>query len=380
MDDHLRGIGGVSWVVLPTYGMMRPIWRKFMAAAPEHWVTDLKGNEVAPDYIKIGTHTIEFKTGQNPERLVAEGLRRLWCDESGLIKERAWIESLQPALIDHAAPALLTGTPKGRNWFYEVWKQGLRVNGVLTDPDIESFSWTSFANPFIEAKEIMRLSKTMPRRMWEQEILARFLDDEGAVFRNVRALVKAYQPGEPVAFGIDLARHHDFTVIIGLDKAGRLAYFQRFRKIAWALQKERIMRAVNMGRYATVFVDATGSGDPVAEDLAAMGVNLTPFVFTHQSKTQLVNALELAIEERPSRLMLWDEPVLINELEAYEHDTTPAGNVRYGAPEGKYDDCVMALGLAWLAWLSWNDYGLTIFSEQQRQERERARNNHSLAA
>lgn len=44
-----------------------------------------------------------------------------------------------------------------------------------------------------------------------------------------------------------------------------------------------------------------------------------------------------------------NDPVTIGELQAYEMETLPSGMIRFGAPEGVHDDCVMALGLAWYA-------------------------------
>jgi len=43
------------------------------------------------------------------------------------------------------------------------------------------------------------------------------------------------------------------------------------------------------------------------------------------------------------------EPTLINELQAFEMDRLPSGMVRYAAPEGLHDDCVISLALAWHA-------------------------------
>jgi hypothetical protein len=37
--------------------------------------------------------------------------------------------------------------------------------------------------------------------------------------------------------------------------------------------------------------------------------------------------------------------VLIDELKEFEKTETAAGNIRYSAPEGKHDDCVIALAL-----------------------------------
>jgi hypothetical protein len=38
---------------------------------------------------------------------------------------------------------------------------------------------------------------------------------------------------------------------------------------------------------------------------------------------------------------------LISELQAFESTKLPGGGLRYAAPQGMHDDCVMALALAW---------------------------------
>jgi hypothetical protein len=55
----------------------------------------------------------------------------------------------------------------------------------------------------------------------------------------------------------------------------------------------------------------------------------------------------LAFENR--EITILNDPVTIGELQAYEMETLASGMIRFGAPEGAHDDCVMALGLAWYA-------------------------------
>jgi len=261
-------------------------------------------------------------------------------DECGRIKEEAWTESLLPTTIDYAAPQLLTGTPKGRNWFHRMYLTGLDE----LELDVQSFTWLSRENPFIPATEVDRLASKMSERLYRQEILAEFLDDEGAVFRGVRECVGPMSKAPTVVLGVDLAKHGDYTVLHGLDAAGRTTHWERFNQISWPLQKERII-ALHRATKARVWLDSTGIGDPILDDLNKAGVKVTGYKFTSASKQQLVEALSLALEQR--RVMLPEEPVLLNELEVFEYTTSRTGNTSYSAPEGLHDDCVMALGLAW---------------------------------
>lgn len=70
-----------------------------------------------------------------------------------------------------------------------------------------------------------------------------------------------------------------------------------------------------------------------------MGVQLT-----NATKANLVESLSLAFERREIEIL--DDETLIGELLAYDMERLPSGLIRYGAPEGFHDDCVIALALA----------------------------------
>lgn len=365
-NDRLKKQAGITWWISPTYDLARPIWRKMLRIAPAGWITRTVGSETQPDSLHLGDSRIEFKSADHPERLVAEGLKRVVIDECGIVKESVWTESIMPALMDFRAPAFLCGTPKGRNWFYRLW---LRGRDPL-DEEVKSYGGPSRENPFIAESEIDRLAAEMPQRLYRQEILAEFLSDEGAVFRGVRDCLGPYSKQATAALGVDLAKHVDFTVIVGMDSDRRMTSFDRFREVSWPLQKRRIIAAAKPG--TKVLLDSTGVGDPILDDLVAAGIDVEGYKFTNPSKQQLVEGLAIGIEQR--EVGLADEPVMINELEAFEYDVSPSGVLRYGAPGklGKnrdkgtnektaHDDCVMALALAYRA-VSLDVYDLSVLN------------------
>ena len=69
--------------------------------------------------------------------------------------------------------------------------------------------------------------------------------------------------------------------------------------------------------------------------------------FTQSSKQQLMEGLAVAIQRR--EIHFPHEGPLIRELEMFEYEYTRTG-VRYSAPEGAHDDCVVALALAVSKW------------------------------
>lgn len=352
-EDRLARRARIHWWIAPTYQLTRPIWRKMLRLAPKGWITGTHGTEGAPDFLEFGPARIEFKSGDHPGRLVAEGLGSAVIDECGIIQEGLWSESIMPALIDHAAPALLEGTPKGRNWFYRMYLRGLDPE----DHEVASFGGPSWQNPFIERAEVERLAAEMPERLYKQEILAEFLSDEGAVFRGVRSCVGALSAKRTMAIGVDLAKHVDFTVLVGMDQDKAVTFVDRFREISWPLQKERIIDKAR-GTGARVLLDSTGVGDPILDDLTKAGVNVEGFKFTNASKQQLVEGLAIGIEQRG--VTLPDDPVMLNELEAFEYEVGRTGVVRYNAPEGAHDDMVIALALAYRAMTAGGSYDLEV--------------------
>lgn len=76
-------------------------------------------------------------------------------------------------------------------------------------------------------------------------------------------------------------------------------------------------------------------------------ISVIGYQFNNATKAVAIEALALAFERR--EIAIPDEPVLINELLAFEGNRLPSGMVRYEAPPGGHDDCVMALALAWQA-------------------------------
>jgi hypothetical protein len=96
---------------------------------------------------------------------------------------------------------------------------------------------------------------------------------------------------------------------------------------------------------ARVLVDAT-THDQMVEELKRQKVKADPYKFTNASKTELIDALVLALEHGKLKIPRRDD--LIRELTYYRFETTPAGTVKLGAPHGAghFDDLVTALALA----------------------------------
>ena len=136
-------------------------------------------------------------------------------------------------LADYEGDAWFPGTPKGRNFFYTMYRWG------QDDRRSEWRSWQlpTAANPHIKPTEIEAMRREMPERSFAQEILATFLEDGGGVFRRVRAQATAAAQSSrhhahTYVFGVDWARSNDYTVISVIDATTKeLCYLDRFTQI-----------------------------------------------------------------------------------------------------------------------------------------------------
>lgn len=294
---------------------------------------------------------LEFWSLEDPDSGRSRKYKHIVVDEASRARhlKYAWTHALRATLADYRGTADLLSTPKGHDFFWE-----LHCKGQSDDhPEWMSWQMPTAVNPFIDPGEIVALRDSLPERVYEQEVLAKFLEDAGGVFRGVRATVDAgrVEDDPPAAkawyvVGVDLARVEDFTVLCVLDANLRQVYFERFNQISWERQIAAIVAVANRYNDASVVLDSTGVGDPIFERLQNAGLNVTPYQFTNASKEALINNLAMQIEQGKTRLMDVDEQT--NELLAYQYELTPSRNVRMNAPTGTHDDCVISLALA--AW------------------------------
>ena len=291
---------------------------------------------------------LSFRSADREDSLRGGGVDFLVIDEAGSVPERAWTEELRPALSDTLGSLLAIGTPRGRNWFYR-WHQ----RGKSPDhPDVASWAAPTYQNPHVPDSEIDDAKTDMPERAFEQEYLAKFVDNAGGVFSGVRACVEDYDlPVAPTdtadggyGIGVDFARTEDWTVVVALDAAGRVVSFDRLRGPSWTRIQRLIERVAGQYTPCRVAVDATRD-NKIVQDLEDSGVRVDPVTFTTSRKKTLIENLITRIESEEITIPA-SESKLINELEMFEYERTETGNVRYHAPAGMHDDTVDALALA----------------------------------
>jgi len=354
LTEALKAPGPYGWIV-PWYKELRPVTNTIDDSTPLSIFTVRRkiaiGGIPVYRYLELPNGSqIYLNSADLEDSLRGVKYRGVVLDEAPSIKRSRWEKEIAPSLMDYGGWAIFIGSPKGRNWFHELY---LRGQDRDAHPEWESWRQTSYANTkgsggFLDKAEIDLIRSQLPELAARQEIMAEFLQDAGVVFRNVEAC-RAGATGDPEPYrrytvGVDLAKTMDWTVLVALDDTGHVRGFERFNQLDWGFQKSRIKSFAK--RYSGLMViDSTGVGDPIYDDLSRDDVKIQGFKFTSESKRQLIENLSIAFDKReityPRGL-----DVLENELKAYTYELTPGGNVRYGAPEGLHDDAVTALALA----------------------------------
>jgi hypothetical protein len=291
---------------------------------------------------------VEFWTLENEDAGRGRKYKRVIIDEAGKAKNilDTWNLAIRATLADYQGDAYFFGTPKGLNGFHTLYQYGL-------DPllaDWAAFQMPSHANPFIQAEELESIRQALSERQYSQEILAQFLDNGGGVFRNVQAAIKAEPQenrvsGHSYTIGVDLARSYDFNAIVVIDNTTRaIAALDRFNNVDTAVQVNRITNIWEKFGHPPLVVERN-SAHAIIDILQGQGVPVQPWLTTNATKAAAIQSLERAFDYGDIGII--DNPVLINELMAFEGDVLPSGVIRYSAPEGQHDDTVIALAIAW---------------------------------
>lgn len=329
----------VLWIVSPTFPQTMYMWRKIKRIVPKKYVKEIKEGEKFIEL--INGSSIWAKSGDNPDGLVGEGLDFCAIDEAARCKEEVW-EVLRPSLSDKNGECWFLSTPKGKNWFYQLFLK------EKSDSQYKSFHFPSHDNPILPRSELEAMKAEMPELVYTQEVLARFIDTGGIVFRNLeRCLGDTWSQPEPsrtYVIGADLGKHQDFTVLtVGDTTDNKIVYMERFNQLDWTYQKNKIQDAVRKWNNACIVLDTTGIGDTIYDDLTTIGISIEPYKFTNTTKNLLISNLMRTMDNGLVSLPRDEE--LITEFEAFEFEITESGLIRYGAPRGMHDDIVISVAL-----------------------------------
>jgi hypothetical protein len=310
--------------------------------------------------------TIEFRSADNPESLRGEGVHACVIDEAGYWGYDSFV-SVWTTLTRTRGKLRIISTPKGRNWFYDEWLKGWDGDdGQSGDadlrkkfPEFKSFKLPTHTNPLVPRQSIIEAKRTLPEDVFRQEYLAEFLDESAGVFRNIRACMTGQwldspKRGAHYIMGIDWAKKNDYTVFCFADRATReIVHIQRHNGVEWNSNINMAFKAAKEWNNAQIYMDSTGVGDVPFDELRSIYPHVHGYsISTNASKKALIEKMQFSLEKNLIILPKADstkrpEPkILHKELSMYGYEVAKNGMLKYSAPEGYFDDCVIAACLA----------------------------------
>lgn len=279
-----------------------------------------------------------FKSAEKPDNLYGEDVGSCVFDEYTRARYESWV-ALLSTMTATEAQCRLIGNVRGRGWGFQLARKA--------EAGERDWSFSRItADDAIAAGVLTKESVESARRNMREDVFRELYyceasDDGGNPFglQHIAACCRPYDAGDPVVYGIDLAKSVDWTVVVGLDEDANVSTYDRWQRVPWSETRRRVASIIGD---RPALVDATGVGDPIVEQMANDGLSVEPFVFTPKSKQQLMEGLAVSIQSH--EVCIPEGPIRL-ELEQFEYEQRGA-NVYYAAPDGMHDDCVMALALA----------------------------------
>lgn len=345
VDPILDGLP-VAWFA-PTYKMMLEVWQEM------NQTLEPIAKRVSVQDRRIETVTggvFEMWTLENQDAGRGRKYARAIVDEAAMVRNLmgTWTASIRPTLTDLKGDAWFLSTPKGRNGFWQLYQMGADAN----ETEWACWQMPTATNPYIDKGEIEAARRMLPERVFAQEYLADFIEDGGGVFRRIMAAatlqpLEQGEEGKQYIYGADWARYNDYTVFTVIDPmTKRLVYMDRFNQIDYSLQIARLRALTKRFPPVVIVAEENSMGGPIVERLQRdEGLPVQAFKTTNSTKATIIEGLAVAFEQ--GEIEILNDPILTGELMAYDQERLPSGLIRYGAPEGQHDDCVMSLALAW---------------------------------
>lgn len=335
---------GVYYYVLPTYKQAKQvIWDELINDHLPMEIVEKKNDSELAIYYKNGSIQ-RFVGCEDPDK--HRGVNAIdWVfDEFSEQNPKMWTDIAQPVIRENGGTASFIFTPKGKTFSYKLLQ--------LAKEDPNNWFWCVLPasdTGVFSFDELQAAQRSMPQAMYEQEFMCSFVEGSSSLFRrvlnNVYKEVPQYpKPSHSYQLGVDLAKYNDFTVITPFDLTTFEALPQiRFNQIDWNLQKSRIEAEWLRFNRGKIYIDQTGLGDPITEDLQKMGLDVEGFKFTENSKRELLTNLSVMLEQ--DKIKIPNDDGLIEELQGMQNKITDGGKLKIESAT-EHDDRVMSLALA----------------------------------
>ena len=327
----------------PTYSQAKKVMEDLHNAIVESGIVESYNKSDFTLKLKNGSQ-IMFKSTERVDNLRGYTGDYMVVDESAYHQEDAWSSVLKPIMLVKGKKVLFISTPSGNNWFKRMYDAGQDPD----QPDYASCRMHYTENPYLDIKELEEARRSLPEHIFASEYEGTFTESGQTVFADTtRNQFDAWpKPIGKVYCGVDLGRANDYTVATFMDGEGNIVDIYRNNLQDWSVMIQEMLVKIKKWN-ATVMVEQNSIGDVVVELIKKQWRDTHPFATTSKSKNEIIEGLAVDLNnvdiKIPSSELF---SALQFELSIYEYDYSPkTRTIRYNAPQGFHDDCVMSLAI-----------------------------------
>ena len=287
----------------------------------------------------LGADNYEGLRGANPRGVV--------LDEFDTMKPETWTDIVEPVMrANPDAWTWFVGTPNERENLMHKYEYGKNhKEWFVTKLDAKS-------SGLMRPEDVAEAEASLPSNTFKREYMVEFVSGSNSVFNGLEMITYdimrepfVVKPLGKYQLGVDWAKAIDWTVITPFSLNDFRSGTQvRFNQLDYNVQKARATSEWYKWNKGKMWMDSTGVGTPIFDDMKREVTNLEPFQFTEQTRKDLLTNLLLLIEQRKIRIP--NDPELLAELKSMKYVIGNSGRVKMAVPDGLHDDRIMSLALS----------------------------------
>jgi len=246
----------------------------------------------------------------------------------------------------------MSSTPWGRDHiFYR----------AFNNPGYAVFHVSALDSPLVSEDLLEEQRRELSEEAFRMEWLAEFAEPATCFFPQdlVRGCVdpdlqllpslEAEAPEGLYYGGADLGKLEDYSVLTVLRKTGERLDLVYLNELPLGTPYTEVIgllaRAEERFRFQGLYVDQTGVGEPLLEELRGRGVPYAAGVtLTAGVKEEVMTCLKLAMEQRRLRMPYLRR--LFSQINEQQYAYAPSGHLGFRHPSGGHDDQLWSLALA----------------------------------
>lgn len=276
------------------------------------------------------------------------------CDEAAFMPEELITSIIFPMISTTDGYAIFLSTPWGRDHFFY---------RAFMDPNYSVHRVKSSDCSLIKPEFLEEIRCNMTEKAFRMEYEAEFVEASNSFFPQdlirqcvandpplefIESLEDSVPEGDYYA-GVDFGKLKDYSVIAILKREGdnlKLVYLHEFELgTPYTNVIGHLVRAHQKFKFHKVFIDQTGVGEPVLEELKAQNIlNVEGLILTVKTKEELLTALKIVMEQK--RLRMPYHRRLCQQINEQQFEYSKSGRLNFNHPPGSHDDMLWALSLA----------------------------------